>query len=160
MDSAVPLLAVELGKLLRRDQLTLSVAESCTGGLLGAAITAIAGASDYFAGGVIAYDNRIKTGLLHVPSAMLDQYGAVSAEVATAMARGVRELFGTDCAIAVSGVAGPTASERKPVGLVFIGISTGRTTIAYEYRFPGTLSRDEIRDKSVEAGVRRLIERL
>lgn len=136
---------------------TLSVAESCTGGLIGGAITAVSGSSKTFRGGVIAYSNEVKQQLLHVPAELLRTLGAVSAEVVQAMAKGVRESLGTDCSIAVSGIAGPGGgSSTKPVGLVFIGIATPQATQSYEYRFSG--NREEVRRQAVAEGLRRLEE--
>ncbi|HEX7510996.1 MAG TPA: nicotinamide-nucleotide amidohydrolase family protein, partial [Chitinivibrionales bacterium] len=111
----------KLGALLIEKGLTLSVAESCTGGMIGAAITSVAGSSKYFKGGVIAYANEIKEKVLGVPKELLETKGAVSAEVVEVMARGVAELCKTQCGIAVSGIAGPDGgTDEKPVGLVFI----------------------------------------
>ena len=108
---------------LRGRGLTLAVAESCTGGLLGARLTERPGSSDYFLGGVISYANEVKMGLLGVPAGMLAQYGAVSEEVAGAMAAGARAATGADYALAVSGVAGPDGgTPDKPVGLVYVGL--------------------------------------
>ena len=99
-------LARELGVLLLKQNLSLAVAESCTGGMVGAAITSAAGSSAYFKGGVIAYSNELKQRLLGVPKSILDKKGAVSAETVEAMAFGACKVCGADCAIAVSGVAG------------------------------------------------------
>tara|TARA_Y100001968_G_scaffold41905_1_gene31957 strand:- start:12 stop:1307 length:1296 start_codon:yes stop_codon:yes gene_type:complete len=106
-------------KLLRERHQTLAVAESCTGGGIGEAITAIPGCSDVFLGGVIAYNNRIKQNLLGVPEELLNKHGAVSKEVVEAMAKGVLKTIQSDWSIAVSGLAGPNGgSENKPIGLV------------------------------------------
>jgi nicotinamide-nucleotide amidase len=103
--------------------LTLATAESCTGGLVGAHLTDVAGASDVYAGGVIAYSNEVKEHRLGVPAAVLDRYGAVSAEAAEAMAEGVRAELGADAAVAVTGIAGPGGgTPEKPVGLVYISV--------------------------------------
>lgn len=114
-----------VGQLLRLGRATLSVAESCTGGLLGELISAESGASDYFIGGVISYANRIKQSQLGVPEDLLAQHGAVSEPVAQTMATGVRERFCTDYAISITGVAGPTGgSPEKPVGLVYTALAS------------------------------------
>jgi PncC family amidohydrolase len=103
---------------------TLAVAESCTGGELSARLSALAGSSDVFAGGVIPYADQAKSALLGVPPALIAKHGAVSAEVAAAMARGVRSVLDADVGIGITGIAGPGgARPNKPVGLVFIAIS-------------------------------------
>lgn len=118
-------LAEVVGRQLREQGLSLAVAESCTGGLLGAELTRAAGASDYFLGGVIAYANAVKIAQLQVPAALLTTHGAVSAEVAMAMASGVRKAFGSDLGLAVTGIAGPSGgTPEKPVGRVFLGLAT------------------------------------
>ena len=103
----------QLGKRLQENGLTISVAESCTGGLLASRITDVAGASAYFLGGVIAYQNEVKKRLLAVPSEVLADTGAVSEEVALAMARGCRELFGSDIGVSITGIAGPTGFRNR-----------------------------------------------
>lgn len=111
-----------VGSLLRSQERRVAVAESCTGGLLGKCLTDIPGSSDYFVGGVVSYDNRVKTELLGVPAELLAAKGAVSEEVAAAMAGGVARLLGVDCALSTTGIAGPGGGTReKPVGLVFLG---------------------------------------
>ncbi len=105
--------------------LTVAVAESCTGGLIAAAITEVPGSSGYFLGGVVSYSNAVKETLLDVPRELLEQHGAVSREVAVAMATGARVRLGSDLAVAVTGVAGPDGgTPDKPVGLVYIGVAT------------------------------------
>jgi nicotinamide-nucleotide amidase len=123
---------------------TLAVAESCTGGLLGARITARPGSSDYFAGGVISYANQAKMDLLGVPPGMLAQYGAVSEEVAGAMAEGARAALHADYALSLTGVAGPDGgTEEKPVGLVYLGCAGPEGTQVRRGSFPG--DRDSVR---------------
>jgi len=113
-----------IGRLLTNERSTLAVAESCTGGHIGHTITTVPGSSAYFSGGVIAYSNKIKSEVLGVKRATLDNYGAVSEKTVEEMAIGVRKLFGADFAIATSGVAGPDGgTEDKPVGTVCIGIA-------------------------------------
>jgi PncC family amidohydrolase len=108
-------------------------------------------------GGVIAYDNRIKTSLLNVSPELLQQYGAVSSETVMAMAQGVRHLCGTDCALSTSGIAGPGGgSPEKPVGLVYIGVAFKETARSFEYRFSG--DRTRIREETVQASIARLLE--
>jgi nicotinamide-nucleotide amidase len=109
--------------LCRQQDLTLATAESCTGGLIGARLTEVAGASDVFLGGVIAYSNDVKEKQLAVPGELLKEHGAVSAEVGAAMAAGAREALGADLAIADTGIAGPGGgTPEKPVGLVFLAV--------------------------------------
>lgn len=111
-----------VGMLLKERGETLSVAESCTGGLIGSRITDIPGASSYFFEGVVTYSNDAKIKTLNVPLEILEKHGAVSAECAEAMAAGIRYRAGTDHAISVTGIAGPDGgSEEKPVGTVFVG---------------------------------------
>jgi PncC family amidohydrolase len=113
-----------VGELLRSKGLTLSVAESCTGGLLGHRLTNVPGSSDYFMGGVVAYSYDAKERILNVRHDTLYDYGAVSEQTALEMARGVRRLFLTDVALSVTGIAGPGGGmPGKPVGLVYIALS-------------------------------------
>ena len=117
-------LAKVVGQLLRNKQQTVGVAESCTGGGLGAMLTDIAGSSDYFWGGVIAYDNRVKISLLDVNAEVLQEHGAVSDIVAQQMALGVKRRLGSDWGISITGIAGPGGgTDIKPVGLVYLGIA-------------------------------------
>ena len=116
-----------VGKLLNDNNLTVSTAESCTGGKIASLITSVPGSSGWFRGAVVAYDNSIKTGVLGVSKETLRLYGAVSAETAGEMARGARRLMGTDYAVAVTGIAGPTGGTAdKPVGTVWIAIDSER----------------------------------
>ncbi|MDJ0579281.1 competence/damage-inducible protein A [Crocosphaera sp.] len=117
-------LAKVVGQLLRNKKQTVGVAESCTGGGLGAMLTDIAGSSDYFWGGVIAYDNRVKVSLLEVSAEVLEERGAVCDTVAQQMALGVKKRLGVDWGISITGIAGPGGgTEFKPVGLVYLGIA-------------------------------------
>ena len=137
---------------LRAGGLTVAVAESCTGGLLGARLSERPGSSDYFLGGVISYANEIKMDLLGVPAGMLAQYGAVSEEVAGAMAEGARAATGADYALAVSGVAGPDGGTAdKPVGLVYVACCGPRRTRVVRGLYPG--DRASVRDYSVSAAL-------
>lgn len=125
-----PLEAV-VGKLLRSNNLRLAVAESCTGGYLSHLITAIPGSSDYFTGSVIAYDNAIKTNELSVNPELIDRHGAVSEEVAKALAEGVRIKFKTDIGVSTTGIAGPGGgSDEKPVGTVWISLANGQNIVS------------------------------
>ncbi len=146
-------------QLLLERGLTVAVAESCTGGLVGKRFTDIPGSSDYFLGGVTAYHNDVKIGLLGVPAGMLAQYGAVSSEVAAAMAEGVRERLHADCALSTTGVAGPGGgTEEKPVGLVYIGSVVDGVTEVERMLFWGR--RDQIRERAALAAVDLLRRRL
>ena len=140
-------LASVVGKLLNEVQQTLSVAESCTGGGLGAMLTETPGSSSYFLGGIIAYANRIKENLLDVDARDLEEQGAVSATVAEQMALGVKLRLQTDWGIGITGIAGPGGeTENKPVGLVYIGLATPENkTISQEYRFGKQRGRELVR---------------
>jgi nicotinamide-nucleotide amidase len=129
-------IAQRVGERLRARRETVAVAESCTGGLLGAALTDVPGSSAYFLGGVIAYDNRVKRDQLGVPPALLEREGAVSAASATAMATGVRTLLKADIGLSITGVAGPGEEERKRAGLTYVGI-TAPTPGATRYQWDG-----------------------
>ena len=142
-----------LGAALFASGRTLAVAESCTGGLLGGAITSIPGSSLYFSGGVVAYGNSAKIRLLGVPPDLIAARGAVSREVALAMAEGVLSLFRADLAIAVTGVAGPGGGSRgKPVGTVWVAVvAPGGVRYAHRFRFPG--GREAVRREAVRASL-------
>jgi nicotinamide-nucleotide amidase len=133
-----------VARLLRKRGLTLSLAESCTGGLVAKRLTDIPGSSAYFLEGAVTYADAAKTRILGVPPGLLEEKGAVSAEVAVAMASGMREHSGSDITLAVTGIAGPDGgSEEKPVGTVFIALATPAGCATKEYRFSG--AREEIR---------------
>jgi nicotinamide-nucleotide amidase len=136
-----------VGKLLTNAQQTLSVAESCTGGGLGAMLTETPGSSSYFLGGVIAYSNQVKAALLKVNSQDLAKYGAVSDTVAQQMALGIKQSLQTDWGISITGIAGPTGdTPDKPVGLVYVGIATPEDkSFGYEYRFGQQRGRELVR---------------
>jgi nicotinamide-nucleotide amidase len=127
-----------IGKLLLECGKTISVAESCTGGLIGERITNVAGSSDYFIEGAVTYSNDAKIRTLAVPKELIEEFGAVSAEVCEAMAKGMRERAQTDFAISVTGVAGPTGgTEEKPVGTVFIGYADETQVKSRKIILPG-----------------------
>jgi nicotinamide-nucleotide amidase len=115
--------AQQVGERLRQLGRSVAVAESCTGGLLGAALTDVPGSSNYFLGGVITYADRVKVDQLAVPPSVLRTHGAVSAQTAAAMASGVRQLLRADIGVSITGVAGPGQEEGKPAGLTFIGLA-------------------------------------
>jgi nicotinamide-nucleotide amidase len=127
-----------VAKLLTVRRETVSVAESCTGGLIAMRLTEVPGSSVFFNEGVIAYANKAKVNYLGVPQKMIDEYGAVSAEVAEAMAQGMLVRSGASHAISVTGIAGPSGgSEEKPVGTVFIGYASGGKSRTVSMRIPG-----------------------
>jgi competence/damage-inducible protein CinA-like protein len=131
-----------VGYYLQMRGATLAVAESCTGGMLAERLTSISGSSRYFLGGSVVYSNELKTELANVPASLIAEHGAVSRQVALALAKGIRERAKATFGIGVTGVAGPTGgTPEKPVGLVFIGISSENETEAVERRFPGDRER-------------------
>lgn len=137
----LPLIIKE--KLINKN-LTLATAESCTGGLIGKLVTDISGSSRYYVGGAVVYSNELKIKLLNVNEDDINKYGAVSEQVAFQLAENTKKKFNVDCSIGVSGIAGPTGgSDEKPVGLVWIGISTPNGTKTYKCQIPG--NRDNIR---------------
>lgn len=159
-------LAERFGEELRERGETIAVAESCTGGLVGGAITAVPGASDYFDRGFVTYAYGAKQAELGVSRESLDEHGAVSAPVAHQMARGARDVAGTTWAVATTGIAGPTGgSERRPVGTVYIAVayaapwgSEGSYVTADRCEFDG--DRDAVRDKTVEQALRVVLEEM
>lgn len=139
--------------------LKLSVAESCTGGLIASRITDIAGSSEYFQAGIVTYSNEAKGRFLGVPEGTLVTHGAVSRETAESMADGVRRATGSDIGLSVTGIAGPGGgSEAKPVGTVFIGLSEQAGTTVKGFRFAG--DRREIREQASEAALQLVIDYL
>ena len=132
---------------LRAKKLTLATAESCTGGNIAHRITAIAGCSDCYNGSIVSYANDVKINILGVKKDCIEAHGVVSEEVVAQMAEGVKKAIGTDCAIATSGIAGPSgATPNKPIGTVCIAIATPERTIASTFHFPGT--RDRVIDRA------------
>jgi nicotinamide-nucleotide amidase len=150
-------LAERVGKRLRTRQQTVAVAESCTGGLLGGALTDVPGSSSYFLGGLIAYADQVKLDQLGVPASTLKTHGAVSAETAAAMAEGVRRLLKSGLGVSITGVAGPASEENKPAGLTFIGIADSKTTT---HRFQWQGDRWDNRRRSVLAALELLARAL
>lgn len=152
-------LATTLGNLLKERDLTVSCAESCTGGNIAHRITLQPGSSDYFLGSVVSYANDVKTRVLGVPQKYIDKYGAVSQEVVEAMAEGVTKLTRSDCAISTSGIAGPNGGTRlKPVGTVWIGVKYGNKIVSECRRFEG--ERIDVIDSATAHGMVMLINLL
>ena len=166
-DPEIFALAQQVGERLRKLRKSLAVAESCTGGLLGAAVTDVPGSSAYFLGGVISYADQVKLDQLRVPQATLDRYGAVSEQTAAAMASGVRQLLHADIGVSITGVAGPDAEGSKPVGLTFIGIAAptlpsprrgGESVLTHRFQWTG--DRWDNRRRSVIAALELLVQTL
>ena len=130
---------------------TLATAESCTGGGIGAAITAVPGSSRVFKGGIISYTNEVKINLLQVDPFLLEKEGAVSAKVAESMACGARNALNTDIAVSVTGLAGPDGDGHNPVGTVYIGFADKDCIFSEKFLFSG--DRDEIRNQAVFAAL-------
>jgi len=141
-----------VGSLLKDRRLRIALAESCTGGLIANRITDISGSSEYFERGIITYSNESKIDELGVPSELISSHGAVSREVAEAMALGIRTVSGADIGISTTGIAGPTGgSQEKPVGLVWIGYSDNDETIALQFNFGG--GRRIIKERAAQAAL-------
>jgi len=154
-----PLREIYLGKLLNERGLWLATAESCTGGLIAHLITNVPGSSSYFRGGIVAYANLVKMGMLRVSAATLDNYGAVSRETVREMARGVREALKTDIGLSVSGIAGPDGgSDEKPVGTVWIGLSTMEIENAEKFIFSG--NRQRVKQQAAQMALQVVIDYL
>ena len=147
----------ELAKMLKARGLLCATAESCTGGLIGAALTSVSGSSEWYVGGVISYANSVKTVLLGVSQEDLEEYGAVSEAVVRSMALGACRATGADLSCAVSGVAGPGGgTPDKPVGTVWIGWSLHGETRARKFHFSG--DRDAVRAQTAREAVRGMLE--
>ena len=145
--------------LLKSQNLTVSTAESCTGGLIAHTLTNVSGSSKYFDSGVVSYSNAAKMRLLNVSEGTLEKYGAVSKETAEEMARGVRISSGTDVGISTTGIAGPTGeTKEKPIGLVYISVSTKEKTIVKKFNFSG--NRLENKESICNAALSLFIETL
>jgi nicotinamide-nucleotide amidase len=148
-----------VGRMLTERKLTIAVAESCTGGLITDKITDVSGSSNYFERGIISYSNQSKIEDLRVPKELIETYGAVSSEVARAMAQGVRQIAGTDIGISTTGIAGPTGgSAEKPVGLVWIGYSDGNETLAVKLNFGD--DRRRVKERAAQAALELVRRRL
>jgi nicotinamide-nucleotide amidase len=152
-------LELVVGRMLEAADLTLAVAESCTGGLIGHRITNVPGSSDYFLSSVVAYSNESKVRLLDVPLDTLREHGAVSAPTAAAMAEGVRGAVGADIGLSVTGIAGPGGgTPTKPVGLVYLGRANGSETVTEELRLRG--SRPMIKKRAAQLALYHLYRAL
>ncbi|MCD6083500.1 competence/damage-inducible protein A [Candidatus Aerophobetes bacterium] len=138
--------------LLKEKNLTVSVAESCSGGVLSHRLTNVPGSSNYFQAGVVSYSNQAKSQLLGVSSSLIEEKGAVSSEVAKEMARGIRKLMNTDLGVGITGIAGPTgATPKKPVGLVYIAISASKEELCEKFIFPG--EREDVKWRASQAAL-------
>jgi len=140
----------EIALLLREKNITLSVAESCTGGMVGSLLTSMPGSSDFFLGGVVTYSNQSKENILHVSHSVLERFGAVSKETASEMSTGVMSLFSSDISASVTGIAGPGGgTDLKPVGLVFTAVFDGKIIDVRKHLFEG--DRATVRASAAEA---------
>lgn len=147
-----------LTTLLTKEKLTLSSAESCTGGLFAHRITNIPGSSKFFLGGVIAYSPESKNKILKVSKELLNEYGMVSKECARAMAENCRKIFSSHIGVGITGVAGPEKLENKSVGVVYIAIAADNKTYVKKYKFKG--KRTAIKSQAVEEACRLIIKLL
>jgi PncC family amidohydrolase len=151
-------LAERLQEICLEAGLTVATAESCTGGRIGDALTDVAGASGYLRGGVVAYSDHAKEALLGVPASAIGQHGAVSAQVASAMASGARSRLGADLAVAVTGIAGPSgATAGKPVGLTYVAVADAAGIELRRFSWPG--DRGSNKAASAYAALELLVER-
>jgi len=149
METEFQQLSIQIGQILNKKGFTIATAESCTGGLLAHVLTGVSGSSDYFIGGVVAYSNQVKESALGVQTDTLIKHGAVSSQTAQKMAEGIRTKFHTTIGLSTTGIAGPTGgTPEKPVGLVWLGISTPEKTNTYECYFSG--DREVIQYQSVK----------
>ena len=149
----------EIGRLLLERRLTLAVAESCTGGLVGHRLTNVPGSSEYFIGGAIVYAYEAKVNLLGVSWDTLNTFGAVSRETVIEMARGARKLMNVDIAASVSGIAGPGGGTLdKPVGTTWIGLATDEGEQAFEFHFQG--DREQNKASSADAALQTILDYL
>lgn len=142
---------------LQKASCTVASAESCTGGLISAVLTSVPGSSAVVMGGATTYSNESKSNILSVDPSLIKTHGAVSSEVASAMAEGTRQKFGTDIGVSATGIAGPDGGTlTKPVGLVWIGIATAQGTESHELRLHG--DRESIRSQTVRIMLNKLAE--
>lgn len=152
-------LAAAVIQALCREGKTLSTAESCTGGGIGYALTAVPGSSAAYLGGVISYANGVKAQVLGVPGNVLKSHGAVSEQTARYMAQGVQSIVGSDLAVSVTGIAGPASDDtNKPVGLVYIGVCDGKEVQVHEHHFSG--DRSQVRTLTIHAALQHVMDRM
>ena len=145
----------EIHRLLLKNGRTISVAESCSGGLTSSLLTRLSGSSGYFILGIVTYSNQAKTRILHIPGSLIRTKGAVCREVATKMSKSIRRLGKTDFGIGITGIAGPTGgTSQKPVGTVFICVDRQKKNLCKRYRFTG--SRKQIQRKAAIEALRLL----
>ena len=145
----------DVAKKLIKENLTVSVAESCTGGLIAHRLTNIPGSSKYFKLGVVTYSNQAKKSILKIPKSLIGQKGAVSKEVAIALAKGIQKLSKTNFSLGISGIAGPGgATKNKPVGLVFIALASKEEVICEKFNFKG--NRLSIKKQASDAALKLL----
>lgn len=156
MDEEISEVIRRVHELFKKKGLTLSVAESCTGGLISHYITTLPGASNFFEAGVISYSEEAKEKILGIPSEIISRYGVVSEEIAREMAERVRSLTKTDCSLSTTGNLGPDVLEGKEKGLVYIAVSKKGQTFSKELRLKG--NRDENKERASLSGLRLLIE--
>ncbi len=146
--------ATQVAQLLTKHKFTLATSESCTGGLISKLLTDIPGSSEFFIEGVVAYADSAKERLLGVPAKLITEHGAVSRQVAAAMALGCRAKSGADFALSTTGIAGPGGgTPEKPVGLVYVGLADAHGCRVEELRFDSTLPRGTIRERTAQAAV-------
>jgi PncC family amidohydrolase len=149
----------QLGERLKARRETLAVAESCSGGLISHRVTNVAGSSEYFLGSVVTYSNKAKEAMLGVSRSDLEMHGAVSESTARQMAEGVRRCFGSDWAVAVTGIAGPSGgTAEKPVGLVYVAVAWLNGAVVERNQFDG--DRFTIKSKTADRALSMVLERL
>ncbi|NOZ24812.1 MAG: CinA family protein [Nitrospirae bacterium] len=156
MDDSTLETVSRIHEIFRARGLTLSVAESCTGGLISHYITALPGASAFFEAGVVTYSSEAKEKILGVPHGTISAHGVVSEETARSMAEGVRRLAGTECSVSTTGNLGPDVLEEKEAGLVYIAACAGARTVSTGHRFEG--GRGEVKEKAALAALRLVLE--
>jgi PncC family amidohydrolase len=159
LNSDIENISKQLHEKIQKRKFSLSLAESCTGGMIQQVITSHPGASAYFLGGVVAYANQIKQYILNVPEKTLEKYGSVSKETVIAMVKGIQTMFQSNCACAITGIAGPDGgTKEKPVGTVHIAVYSKKKVTHHKYIFSG--NREIIRKKAAVNALKMLVENL